>query len=71
MKKKGKNHVYKNQKYEANESISKQPKEKITVNNQQKNKEKLYANETHGYKMMINDNKEDLRHESCCLPQIG
>jgi len=25
---------------------------------------------TYGYEMMINDNNEDLRRESCFLPQI-
>jgi len=41
MEKKKKNQVYKNQKYKANESTSKQPKEKTNANNQQKNKEKI------------------------------
>ncbi len=26
------------------------------------------ANKTHGYEMTINDNNENLRWESCCLP---
>jgi hypothetical protein len=47
-------------------------KKKNKANNQQKNKEnKSYANMTQGYKMMINNNKEDLTQESCHLPQIG
>jgi len=48
-----------------------QAKEKMKVNNQQKKRGKPYANRTCGYKMMINDNKEDVRWESCCLSQIG
>jgi hypothetical protein len=42
------------------------------ANNQQKNKEKKpYANMTQSYKMMINNNKENLRQESCHPSQIG
>jgi hypothetical protein len=44
---------------------------KMKANNQQIIKKKPYANRTHGYEMMINDNNEDLRRESCCLPQIS
>jgi hypothetical protein len=36
---------------------STQPKGKTKANNQRKNKEKTNANKTHGYKMMINNNK--------------
>jgi hypothetical protein len=36
-----------------------------------KNKEKPYANKTHGYEMTINNTNEDQRRESCHLPQIG
>ncbi len=39
----------------------------MKANNQQKIRKKPYANSTHGYEMMINDNKEDLRQESCHL----
>jgi hypothetical protein len=42
----------------------------MKVNNQQKNKEKIDANKTHGYKMTINNNKKNLRQKSCRLPQI-
>jgi hypothetical protein len=74
--------VYKNQrqepidqKYKANESTSKHnPKrgKKTEANNQWKiRKKKPYANKTQGYKMMINDNKEDLRWKNSHLPQIN
>jgi hypothetical protein len=33
-------------------------------------RKKPYANRAHGYKMTINDNKKDLRQESCHLSQI-
>jgi len=39
--------------------------------NQQKIRKQSYANRTHGYKMPINNNKEDLKQESCHLPQIN
>jgi hypothetical protein len=45
---------------------------KMKANNQRKIKRKKpYANMTQGYKMMINDNKKDLKQKNCCLPQIG
>ncbi len=47
-----------------------QPKEKMKTNNQQKIMKKPYANRTHGYEMIIKDNKEDLKQENCCLPEI-
>jgi len=57
-----------NQKYKAKERRSKNNlKKKMKANNQQKIRKKPYANSTHGYEMMINDNKEDLRQESCHL----
>jgi hypothetical protein len=61
------------QKYKANESTSRHnPKKKNESKQSTKNKEKKpYANRTQGYKIMINNNKEDLRQESCRLPQIG
>ncbi len=44
---------------------------KMKANNQLKiRKKKPYANMTQGCEMMINDNKEDLRQKSYCLPQI-
>jgi hypothetical protein len=44
----------------------------MKANNQRKiMKRKSYANTTQGYKMTINDDKKDLRQESCLLPQIG
>jgi hypothetical protein len=43
----------------------------MKTNNRQKIREKPYANRTHGYEMMINNNNENLRRESCCLPQIA
>jgi len=47
-----------------------QRKKKKKNQQSRKNKErKPNANMTQGYEMMINDNKEDLRRESC-LPQI-
>ncbi len=48
-----------------------QHKEKMKIKNQQKLRKNPYANKTHGYEAMINDNKEDLRRKSCCLSQIG
>jgi hypothetical protein len=33
----------------------------MKANNEQKIRKKPYANRTHGYEMMINDNNEDLR----------
>jgi hypothetical protein len=33
-----------------------------------KNKKKLYANKTQSYKMMINDNKDNLRQKNSHLP---
>jgi hypothetical protein len=45
-------------------------KEKQTIN-KKKRKTKPNANKTQGYKMTINDNKEDLRRKSSHLPQIG
>jgi hypothetical protein len=33
-------------------------------------KRQPYANRTQGYEMTINDNKENLRRKSSCLPQI-
>jgi hypothetical protein len=60
--------VYKNQgrepihqEYKANESMSRhnpKKKQKQTIN--KKIRKKPYANRTHGNKMPINDNKEDL-----------
>jgi len=35
-----------------------------------KRKRKPYANIIQGCKMLINNNKEDLRQENCCLSQI-
>jgi hypothetical protein len=43
----------------------------MKIKNQQKLRKNPYANKTHGYEAMINDNKENLRRESCCLSQIG
>jgi hypothetical protein len=34
-------------------------------------KEKPYAKMTHGNKMTINNNKENIRRKNCHLPQIG
>jgi hypothetical protein len=42
----------------------------MKTNNQQKIMKKPYANRTHGYEMIIKDNKEDLKQENCCLPEI-
>jgi len=39
-----------------------------TKNNEKK---KSYENRTQGYKTTINNDKKDLRQESCLLPQIG
>jgi len=50
---------------------STQPKEKESQQWAKNKEKKPYANMTQGYKMMINNNKEDLRWESCHLPQIG
>jgi hypothetical protein len=48
------------------------PKEKTKANNQQKEgKNKTLCKWDQGYKMTINDNKEDLRWKSSHLPQIG
>jgi hypothetical protein len=47
------------------------PKEKRKLIINKKNKENTYANRTHGYEMTINNNKENLKQESCRLPQIG
>jgi hypothetical protein len=47
-------------------------KRKKQANNQRKiRKRKLYAYRTQGYKMTINNTKEDLRQKSSCLPQLG
>jgi hypothetical protein len=43
-------------------------KQKQTIN---KNQVKTYAKRTRGYKMTINENKENLRRKSCHLPQIS
>jgi hypothetical protein len=44
----------------------------MKANNQRKiRKKKPYANMTQGYKMIINDNKEDLKWKNYCLPQIS
>ncbi len=46
-------------------------RKKMEANNQRKiRKRKPYANSTQGYKMTINNNKEDLRREISYLPQI-
>ncbi len=46
------------------------PKKKQTQTINKTIRKKPYANGTHGYKMTINGNKENLRQESC-LPQIS
>jgi hypothetical protein len=41
-------------------------------NNQQKlGKDPIYINRYHGYEMIINNNKKDLRQNNCHLPQIN
>jgi hypothetical protein len=43
----------------------------MKVNNQKKiRKKKSYANMTQNYKMMINDNKEDIKQESYHPPKL-
>jgi hypothetical protein len=43
----------------------------MNANNQRKiKKRKHYANIIQGCETTVNDNKEDLRQKSCCLPQI-
>jgi len=42
----------------------------MKTNNQQKITKKPYVNRTHGYEMIIKDNKEDLKGKKCCLPEI-
>ncbi len=60
------------QKYQANENTSRHnPKKKQNQTINKKKRKQSCVNKTHGYKMPINDNKEDLKQESCRLPQIN
>jgi hypothetical protein len=43
----------------------------MKAKNEQNIRKKPYANRTHGYEMMINNNNESLRQESYRLPQIS
>jgi hypothetical protein len=44
----------------------------MKTNNQLKiMKRKSYENKTQGYEITINNDKKDLRQESCFLPQIS
>ncbi len=59
------------QKYKAKKNTSRHDpflkKSKLLT----KIRQRPYAKRIHGYKMTINDNKEDLTLKSCHLPQIG
>jgi hypothetical protein len=48
-----------------------QPKDKTKINNQQKVRKKPYVNKTHGYKMTINDNKEDLNEKAIVCHKLA
>jgi hypothetical protein len=67
MKMKKKNFVHKNQGQEPTHQITRQMRAQVDTtqrknkNNQTKIRLKPYANRTHSYEMMNNDNKENLR----------
>jgi hypothetical protein len=61
------------QKYKANENTSTQVTSQRKNNNKQSTKItwKLYAKVTHGCKMTLNNNKQNLRQNNSHLPQIN
>jgi hypothetical protein len=59
------------QKYKANESISRHNSKKKKKKQSIKIEYKPYAKKTHGYEMIINKKKKNLKRKNCLLPQIS